>query len=64
MLAKYSTPNWSEQVFVIKKFKSTVPRTYVINILMQKKLVEIFTKKNSKNKSKGIQNLKSNEEKR
>ena len=34
MLAKYSTPNWSEQVFVIKKFKSTVPRTYVINILM------------------------------
>ena len=24
-------PNWSEEVFVIKKVKNTVPRTYVIN---------------------------------
>ena len=27
------TPNWSEEVFVIKKVKNTVPWTYVINDL-------------------------------
>ena len=26
-------PNWSEEVFIIKKFKNTVPWTYVINDL-------------------------------
>ena len=31
--AKGYTPNWSEVVFVIKKFKNTVPWTYVINDL-------------------------------
>ena len=27
------TPNWSEEIFVIKEIKNTVPRTYVINDL-------------------------------
>ena len=31
IFAKGYTPNWSEEVFVIKKFKNTVPWTYVIN---------------------------------
>ena len=31
--AKGYTPNWSEEVFVIKKVKNTVPWTYVINDL-------------------------------
>ena len=31
VFAKGYTPNWSEEVFVIKKVKSTVPWTYVIN---------------------------------
>ena len=26
-------PNWSEEIFVIKKVKNTVPWTYVINDL-------------------------------
>ena len=26
-------PNWSEQIFAIKKIKNTVPQTYVINDL-------------------------------
>ena len=32
-LQKRYTPNWAEQVFLIKKVKSTVPCTYVINDL-------------------------------
>ena len=27
------TPNWSQEVFVIKKVKNTVPWTYIINDL-------------------------------
>ena len=33
IFAKGYTPNWSEEAFVIKKVKSTVPQTYVINDL-------------------------------
>ena len=33
IFAKGYTPNWSEAVFVIKKIKTTVPWTYVINDL-------------------------------
>ena len=33
IFAKGYMPNWSEQVFVVKKVKNTVPRTYVINDL-------------------------------
>ena len=31
VFAKGNTSNWSEEVFVIKKVKNTVPWTYVIN---------------------------------
>ena len=31
IFAKGYTPNWSEEVFVIKKVKNAVPWTYVIN---------------------------------
>ena len=31
IFVKRYTPNWSEEVFVIKKVKNTVPWTYVIN---------------------------------
>ena len=33
IFAKEYTPNWSEEVFVIKKAKNTVAWTYVINDL-------------------------------
>ena len=33
IFAKRYTPNWSEEVFVIKKIRNTVPWTYVINHL-------------------------------
>ena len=33
IFAKGYTPNWSEEFFVIKKVKNTVPWTYVINDL-------------------------------
>ena len=33
IFAKGYTPNWSEEIFVIKKVKNTVPLTYVINDL-------------------------------
>ena len=48
IFAKGYTPNWSEEVFVIKKVKNTVPWTYVINDLMVMKLLEHSMKKNYK----------------
>ena len=45
---KRYTPNWSEEVFVIKKVKNTVPWTYVINDLMVMTLLEHSMKKNYK----------------
>ena len=35
-------PNWSEEVFVIKKFKNTVPWTYVISDLKGREIVGTF----------------------
>ena len=52
------TPNWSEDVFVIKKVKNTVPWSYVIMFLMIKKLLELFTKKNCKKQIKKSLELK------
>ena len=45
-------PNWSEEVFVIKKVKTSVWWTYVISDLKAKKILERFTKKNCKKKKK------------
>ena len=33
IFAKWCTPNWSEEAFIISKTKNTVPWTYVINDL-------------------------------
>ena len=39
IFAKSYTPNWSEEVFVIKKIKNTVPWTYVINDLNGEEII-------------------------
>ena len=39
------TPNWSEEVFVIKKVKNAVPWTYVINDLNSEKITGTFYEK-------------------
>ena len=40
--AKGYTPNWSEEVFVIKKIKNTVPWTYAISDLNSEGIIGIF----------------------
>ena len=45
IFAKGYTPNWSEEVFVIKKVKNTVPWTYVINDLNGEETTGIFYEK-------------------
>ena len=40
--AKGYTPNWSEEVFVIKKIKNTVPWTYAISDLNSERIIGIF----------------------
>ena len=39
IFAKSYTPNWSEEVFVIKKIKNTVPWAYVINDLNGEEII-------------------------
>ena len=53
IFAKRYTPNWSEEVFVIKKVKNTLPWDYVINVMLLmlsrvKKLLEHFMENNYK----------------
>ena len=63
--AKCCTPNWSEEVFVIKKVKNTVSLTYVINDFNDKEIVETFYEKELQEiNQKRVQNRKSNKEKR
>ena len=45
ILAKGYTPNWSEEVFVIKKLKNMVPWTYVINNLNAEEIIGTFYEK-------------------
>ena len=45
VFAKGYTPNWSEEVFVIKKVKNRVPWTYVINDLNSDKIIGTFYEK-------------------
>ena len=45
IFAKGYTPNWSEEVFVIKKVKNIVPWTYVINDLNGEEITGIFYEK-------------------
>ena len=45
IFAKGYTPNWSEEVFVIKKVKNTVPWTYVTNDLNGEEIMGTFYEK-------------------
>ena len=45
IFAKGYVPDWPEEVFMIKKFKKTVPWTYVISDLKGKEIVGTFYKK-------------------
>ena len=45
IFAKGYTPNWSEEVFVVKKVRNTVPWTYVINDLMGEEIIGTFYEK-------------------
>ena len=40
--AKGYTPNWFEEVFIMKKIKNTVPWTYVINNVNEEEIVGTF----------------------
>ena len=46
--AKGYTPDWSEEVSVIKKVKNTVSWTYVINDLNREEIIKAFYEKNYK----------------
>ena len=45
IFAKGYTANWSEEVFIIKKVKNTVPWTYVINNLNGEEIIGTFYEK-------------------
>ena len=45
IFAKGCTPKWSEEIFVIKKIKKTVPWTYVINDLKDEEIIGTFYEK-------------------
>ena len=55
--AKGYTPNWSEEVFVVSKIKSTVSWTYVLVTWMVNQFVELFKEKNCKKPIKEKKNL-------
>ena len=45
IFAKSYTPNWSEEIFVIKEIKITVPWTYVISALNGEEIIGTFYEK-------------------
>ena len=45
IFAKGYMPNWSQEIFVIKEIKNTVPWTYVINELNGEEIIGIFYEK-------------------
>ena len=45
IFAKGYTPKWSEEVFIIKKVKNTVPWTYVISDLNGEEIIGTFCEK-------------------
>ena len=45
IFAKGYNPSWSEEIFVIKRIKNTVPWTYVINDLNGEEIIGIFYEK-------------------
>ena len=48
IFAKEYTPNWSGEVYMIKKVKNTAPYTYVISDLNGKEIIGTFMKYNCK----------------
>ena len=42
VFAKGYMPNWSEEIFIIKKIKNTVPWTYVLNDLNGEEIIGTF----------------------
>ena len=65
IFAKGCNPNWSEEGFVIKEIKITVPWTYVINDLNSQEIIGTFyEKRTAKDKSTRIKDGKSNQEKK
>ena len=57
-LAKGYTPNWSEDVFMIKKAKILCRGHTLLVLLTRKKFLELFTKKNCKEQIKKSLELK------
>ena len=51
IFAKGCTPNWSEEVFMIKKVKNTVPWTYFISDLKGTKTVRMFYERKKRKKN-------------
>ena len=45
IFAKGCTPNWFEEVFVVKEVKNTVPWTFVINDLNGEEIIGTFYEK-------------------
>ena len=45
IFAKGCARNWSEEIFIIKKVKNTVPWTYVINELNNEEIIRSFYEK-------------------
>ena len=64
IFAKVYTPNWSEEVFVVKKVKNIVPWTYVINNLNGEEIVGKFYKNELPETNQKQLELKSNQEQR
>ena len=54
IFAKGYVSNWSEEVFLIKQVKNTVPRIYVISDLKSEEIVATFYKKELQKKKKKI----------
>ena len=42
IFAKGYMPNWSEEIFIIKKIKNTLPWTYIFNDLNGEKIIGTF----------------------
>ena len=58
IFAKGYMPNWSQEIFISKKIKNTVPWTYFLNDLNGEEIIGTFYE-NELHKSKRIQNKKS-----
>ena len=58
IFAKDYVPSWSEEVFVIKKVRNTVPWTYVISDLKGEEIIEMFYEKELQKKIKKSLELK------